>query len=68
MARAIQNLILTKRNEIKDVNLDLLLFIYITERILKRSTEADKKKLSCTDNFLATDEELAELEDLTLRS
>ena len=68
-AWSIQNLILTKtRNGLKDVNVDRLLFIYINERILNRPSGPGKKKLSYTHGVQASDEELAELEDLMLRN
>lgn len=67
-AWSIQNLILTKtRNGIKSVNLDRLLFIYINERILNRPVGPGNKKLPYTHGILASDEELAELEDLMLQ-
>ena len=66
-AWSIMNLILIKsRNDLKNVNIDRLLFIYINERILNRSNDPNKKKLSYTHDVLASNEELAELEDLLL--
>ena len=66
-AWSIINLILIKsRNDLKNVNIDRLLFIYINKRILNKSNNPDKKKLSYTHDVLASNEELAELEDLLL--
>ena len=68
-AWSIQNLVLTKtQNGIKDINVDRLLFIYMNERILNRPAEPHKKKLPYTHGILLPDEELAELEDLMLRT
>lgn len=68
-AWSIQNLILIKtRNEIKDVNMNRLLYIYINERVLNRPPNSHKKKLPYTHGILISDEELAELKDLMLRS
>ena len=68
-AWSIQNLILSKtRNGLKHINLDRLLFIYINERILGRPIGPSNKKLPYTHGVLASDEELAELEDLMLQN
>ena len=68
-AWSIQNLILTKTwNGIKDINVDRLLFIYMNERILNRPAEPHNKKLPYTHGILLPDKELAELEDLMLRT
>ena len=68
-AWSIQNLILTKtRNDLKDVNVDRLLFIYINERILNRPSGPNKKKLSYTYSVQTTNEKLTDLEDLMLRN
>ncbi len=49
-------------------SIDLLLFIYINERILNRPDGPGKKKLSYTYDVLASDEELAELKNLLLQN
>lgn len=68
-AWSIQNLILSKpRNMMKQINLDRLLFIYINERILNRPSGPSKKKLPYIHGILASDEELAQLEDLLLQN
>ena len=64
---SIMNLILIKsRNDLKNVNVDRLLFIYINERILNKPSNPDKKKLSYTHGVLASNEELTELKNLLL--
>ena len=45
-----------------------LLYIYINERVLNRPPNSHKKKLPYTHGILISDEELAELKDLMLRS
>ena len=54
------------RNDLKHINLDRLLFIYINERILKRLSGPSNKKFPYTHGILTSDEELAALEDLML--
>ena len=56
------------RNKIKDVNINRLLYIYINKRILNRLSNSYKKKLLYIYRILLSNEQLAKLKNLILRS
>ena len=50
----------------KHINLNRLIYIYINERILNKSSDFDKRKLFYIFNILTSNEELVELKNLIL--
>ena len=68
-AWSIQNLIQNKsRSQLKEINVDRLLYIYMNERILQRPTGPKEKKLPYTHGLQVTDEQLIQLEDNLMNS